>query len=81
MDCHSKTLKFKVKNSNEIRLYQLASWSSGNAFVSGAEVWGSNLGPVKLGTVLLNRVAKLLLLNYKIPDIWALLKIPPGRKI
>ena len=27
-----------------------ASWSSGNAFVSGAEVRGSNLGPVKSDT-------------------------------
>ena len=29
-----------------------ASWSSGNAFVSGAKIWGSNLGPVKSDTEL-----------------------------
>ena len=32
--------------------YRPASWSNGNVFVSGAGVWGSNLGPVKADTVL-----------------------------
>ena len=33
-------------------LFGIAGWSGGNAFVSEVEVWGSNLGLVKLATVL-----------------------------
>ena len=50
----SQNLHFWVSCNNIVMKYlsSTASWSSGNAFVSGAGVWGSNLGPVKSNTVM-----------------------------
>ena len=47
------TSSFDKNNPLTANICAPASWSWGNAFVSGAGVWDSRLGPVELDTVLL----------------------------